>query len=190
VTARSATTAALLLTSGLLLLSGCTSTPEPTASPTPSASPSPATTATASPSDTPEPEPAPEPAPITCDAILTPEAIASLAEGGLELRAERAAGYPLAEQLAAAGGTACMWAREQGDVHVVAAQIAIAPGEEDAWARVLAENGYTQTDDPVPGAFTGPVDGGTGVSPVVLVEATRMSFVSVPTLVTDLAPLP
>ncbi|MDR5701941.1 hypothetical protein [Agromyces aerolatus] len=199
-TARSATTASLrlggtaLLACGLLLLGGCASSPEPSASPAPTRTASPSASASAEPSAPAEepteaaPAPEPEPEPITCDAVLTPEAATALAEQGLEVSEGATQGYPLAAQFAAAGGTACTWARPDSDVHLTVVQLHVADGEQDAWARVLSENGYTQTDDPVAGAFTGPVDPGTGVSPVVVVEAARMSFVSVPTLVTDLAP--
>jgi len=195
VTARPATAVALLLLGGLLL-TACVASGQPSASPpaTPSRTASTPSSAPASPppgeSVAPTADPPVEPEPVTCDTILTPAALAALADAGLELRPDQDAGYPLVQQLAAAGGTACLWAKAQSDVHLVAAQIPVAPGEQDAWARVLGENGYTRTDDPVAGAFVGPIEPGTGLSPVVVLEPARMSFVSAPTLVTDLAPAP
>jgi hypothetical protein len=189
VTARSAT-AATLLAVGALLLAGCAAEPSP--SPSPSASARPSVTAAPSPmpsaTATAAPEPSPEPEPVTCETLLTPEAIDALARDGLELRANETSGYPLAEQLAAAGATACTWARPQSDIHLTVVQLEVAAGEEEAWNRVLSENGYTATDDPVPGIHTGPEDPGTGISPVVLVEPGRITFASTPTIVTDLAP--
>jgi hypothetical protein len=192
---RLATTTVLLLAAGVLL-SGCTPTPDPTPSPRPSASgptaPSASTTTapSATATETPEAEPAPAPEPVTCETMLTAEASAALAEAGLELRDDDAAFSPFAEQLAAAGGTACLWRKPRSDVQFTAVQLAIAPAEHDTWARVLAEQGYAQTDDPLPGAFTGPVEPGSGISPVVVVEAARITFVSTPVHAGDLQPAP
>lgn len=187
-TARTTTAAALLLACGLVL-TGCSSTPEPTADPTPTGSPRPTVTTTAPPSE-PAPAPAPDPEPVTCDTVLSAEATAALAEQGLELRDGTTPGYPLAEQFAAAGATACTWVRPQSDVHLTVVQLEVAEGEQEAWARVLADNGYVLTDDPVPGAHAGPVDGGTGISPVAVVESGRITFVSTPTIIADLTPAP
>lgn len=128
--------------------------------------------------------------PVTCDTILTAEATSALAAQGLELRDGATPGYPLAEQFAAAGGTACTWVMPQSDIFFTVVQLPVADGEQEAWARVLAENGYTATDDPVPGAHTGPVEPGTGIASVAIVEPARMTFMSAPAHATDLAPLP
>jgi hypothetical protein len=188
VTARSAT-AATLLAVGALLLAGCAAEPSPSPTPTTPRSSAPATPSpTPSGDPTPEPEPSPEPEPVTCETVLTPEANDALAADGLEFRGSDNPGYPLADQLTAAGATSCTWVRPQSDIHLTVVQLQIAPGEGESWSRVLAENGYTATDDPVPGAHTGPVDPGTGISPVVLVETGRITFASTPTILSDLAP--
>jgi hypothetical protein len=48
------------------------------------------------------------------------------------------------------------------------------------WSATLTEAGYTQTDDPVPGAWTGPAEPGTGMSPVVVLADGGITFVSAP----------
>lgn len=187
VMARLATTTVLLLAAGLLL-TGCTTTPDPKPSSPPSANATAAPSAT--PAETPDAGSEPESEPATCETMLTPEADAALAEAGLELRDDASAVSPLAEQLAAAGGVACTWRKPQSDVQFTVVQLAIAPDEHDEWARVLAEQGYAQTDDPVPGAFTGPVEPGSGISPATVLEAGRITFVSAPAHAADLRPAP
>lgn len=191
VTARTAKTAALLLAGGLLL-TGCTNTPDPTASPTPpsSATAAPSASATETPvaEPAPAPAPAPEPEPATCDTVLTPEAVAALAEQGLDPIDANVASYPLAQQFAAAGGVACSWGKPQTDIRFTVVQLAILESEQDVWARVLDDNGYVVTDDPVPGARTGPIEPGSGMPSGALAEPTRVTFTSVPHVLADLTP--
>lgn len=186
-TARTAKIAALLLAGGLLL-TGCTTTPEATPSPTPSrtATATPSATSTETPAA--EPEPTPEPEPVTCETMLTPEALAALAEQGLDPRDADATLYPLAQQFAAAGGVACSWGKPQTDIRLTVVQLAILESEQDVWARVLDDNGYVMTDDPVPGARTGPIEPGSGMPSGALAEPTRVTFANVPHILADLTP--
>lgn len=190
-TARPIATTATLI-AAVLLLAGCTTAPEaePGSTRTQAATAAPAPTTTPTETAAPEPAPEPEPEPVTCDTILTPEALAALAEQGLEPQDANVDSYPLAQQFAAAGGVACSWARPQTDIRLTAVQLAVLESEQDVWARVLEENGYAPTDDPVPGAWTGPVEPGTGIASAALVEPTRISFVNIPHVLADLAPAP
>ena len=62
----------------------------------------------------------------------------------------------------------------------VIAEFADAQSLLDA-ATKTKEAGYTQTDDPVPGAWSGPIEAGSGLSPVVVVADGTITFVSAPT---------
>lgn len=180
-------TAALLLAGGLIL-TGCTTTPDPTPSPAPSTTATPTPSETASETPQAEPEPEPEPEPATCETMLTPEAVAALTEQGLEPRDANPDSYPLAQQFAAAGGVACSWGKPQTDIRLTVVQLAILESEQEVWARVLDDNGYVLTDDPVPGARTGPIEPGSGMPSAALAEPTRVTFASVPHILADLTP--
>jgi hypothetical protein len=171
--------ALLVLLVAALGLAGCVATPAPT--PTPSASPP------ATPSETPSAEPTTEPSAVpaaSCDTVLTADGYAKLANDGLEpiepLPADHVATYyPLAAQMVEAGGLACDWGRPQTDIRFTVAQLPDA--DWGVWEPALAEAGFVETNDPVPGAYTGTVDPGTGIPPVVVVTGDTLTFVSAPT---------
>lgn len=143
-------------------------TPEPSPSPTASASETPA----ASPSETPATG-------ATCEDVLTPEAYAQLEADGLAPIGPRAFD-PIAVMIADDGGLVCSWGKPQTDILLHVAQADV-DGDEAAWTDALTAAGYAQSDDPVPGAWTGPVEPGSGLSPVVVVADGTITVVSAPT---------
>jgi hypothetical protein len=179
---RSSTLPVLLFVS--IALTGCVATPAPT--PTPS--PPPATL-----SETPSAEPATEPAAAsaaTCDTVFTADAYAKLADDGLEQReppsVDQLAYYPMAAQLVEAGGLSCHWGKPQTDIGLTVTQLSDA--DSAVWAPALADAGFVETNDPVTGTYTGPVDGGTGIPPIVVVTGDSLTFVSAPTFAGWIAP--
>jgi hypothetical protein len=86
---------------------------------------------------------------------------------------------PVAVQMADEGGLVCSWGKPQTDILLRVAQADV--DDEAAWADALSAAGYTQTDDPVPGAWRGPIEEGSGLSPVVVVADGTVTFVSAPT---------
>lgn len=169
-----------------LALAGCVATPAPTL--TPSASPP------ATPSEIPSAEPTTEPtaAPAaTCDTVLTADAYAKLAADGLESIEPPpvhhvASYYPLVAQMIEAGGLACDWGRPQTDIRLTLTQLSDADWR--VWEPALAEAGFVETDDPVPGAYTGTVDPGSGINPVVVVTGDTLTFVNAPAFAAWVAP--
>lgn len=89
-----------------------------------------------------------------------------------------------------AGGLACRWAKDQTDISLQVAQLHVNASDLPEWEAALAAAGYTRTDDPVPGAYTGPVEPGSGVSPVVVVSGTTLTYVSAPVFATWIAATP
>jgi hypothetical protein len=177
----SALPALLLVT---LALAGCVATPAPT--PTPSEPPASSPPAAAEPTTEPSAAPA-----ATCDTVFTADAYAKLASDGLEPREphavdDLATSYPLAAQLIEAGGLSCNWGKPQTDLVLTVAQLSDA--DSGVWGPALAEAGFVETNDPVPGAYTGPVEPGAGISPVVVVTGDSMTFVSAPTFAAWIAP--
>ena len=172
-TARRALSAAAILLA--LGMAGCTGgVPSPSDPPSPSPSP------TASAADTPDPSPPETPGVgATCDDVLTPEAYAQLEADGL-VPIEPEAFDPVALRMADEGGLVCSWGRPQSDILLRVAQANV-DGDEAAWTDALTVAGYEQADDPVPGAWTGPVEPGSGLSPVVVVADGTVTFVSAPT---------
>jgi hypothetical protein len=163
-----------------LALVGCVATPAPT--PTPSQSP--AATPSPSPSAEPTTEPAAGPA-ATCETVLTADAYAKLDADGLEPR-DPMMFDPLAMQMAEAGGLGCTWGKPQTDITLTVAQLTDA--DWGVWEPALADAGFVETNDPVAGAYTGPVESGAGISPVVVVTGDSMTFVSAPTFAGWIAP--
>ena len=150
-----------------LALAGCVPTPTPT--PTPSASPPAA----------------------ACDAVFTPDAYAKLSNDGLEPLEPPAVDhmatfYPLAAQMVEAGGLSCHWGKPQTEIGLTVTQLSDA--HPAVWGSALADAGFVEANDPVPGAYTGPVDPGSGISPVVVVTGDTMTFVSAPTFAGWIAP--
>jgi hypothetical protein len=169
---RSLLVAAILLTLGL---TGCTG-----GTPTPSDPPEPSPSPTASAADAPDPSPSAAPTTgATCDDVLMPEAYAQLEADGLE-PIEPEAFDPIAVKMADDGGLVCSWGKPQSDIILRVAQANV-DGDEAAWTDALSAAGYTQTDDPVPGAWSGPIEPGSGLSPVVVVAEGTVTFVSAPT---------
>ena len=122
--------------------------------------------------------------------MLTADAYAKLADDGLEPReppaVDQLAYYPIAAQMVEAGGLSCHWGKPQTDIGLTVTQLSDA--DSAVWAPALADAGFVETNDPVPGAYTGPVDGGTGISPVVVVTGDNLTFVSAPTFAGWIAP--
>jgi len=169
-----------------LALTGCTAAPvaAPPTSESPAASPSP--TASAEPASEPSADSA-----VTCDTVLTPAAYTTFASDGLTPNEPDAAShvatfYPLAAQMVEAGGLACDWGRPQSDAGIMVVQLSDV--DLGVWEPALADAGFVETNDPVPGAYTGPVDPGTGISPVVVVDGDSVTFVSAPTFAGWIAP--
>lgn len=164
--------AAILLALGLAGCTGGGATPSDPPSPSPSPTASAAATPDASPSEAPA-------VGTTCDDVLTPDAYAQLEADGL-VPIEPEAFDPIAVRMADEGGLVCSWGKPQSDILLRVAQANVDSGES-AWTDALTAAGYAQTDDPVPGAWTGPVEGGSGLSPVVVVAGGTVTFVSAPT---------
>ncbi|MGR0218564.1 hypothetical protein [Agromyces sp. ZXT2-6] len=166
-----AASAALTLSLGLAACAGNAGEPAESASPT--------TPAAASPEPTTEPTPTDTPAIGTsCEDVLAPEAYAQLEADGLEPR-DLDPNDPIIASIAEEGGLVCSWGKPQSDIILHVAQ---ASGvDEAAWGDELTAAGYAQTDDPVPGAWTGPVEPGSGLSPVVVLADGTITFVSAPT---------
>ena len=163
------TTAPLLVCGlSLLLLTGCV-TGAATSEPTPTASSAPETSA----DSTPEPTATA----ITCDTVLTEPAYAELEADGLT-PVDAQVFDPFAAQLVEAGATTCAWGRPQSDTGLTVVALAVTAADMGAWHTTLAETGYVLTDDPVPGAHTGPVEPGTGVPTVVVMGDDRITFLN------------
>jgi hypothetical protein len=144
----------------------------------PAESASPTTPAAASPETTTEPTMTEEPAiGASCEDVLAPEAYAKMEADGLEPTVFTPFD-PIAVRIAEEGGLACAWGKPQTDLVLSVAQIAAS--DESAWSSALAEAGYTRTDDPVAGAYSGQPDAGNGISPVVIVADGTVTFVTLP----------
>lgn len=162
-----------------LALAGCVATAAPTAPPSESPETSSPPTASAEPTTEPTAVPA-----ATCDTVFTADAYTKLVGDGLEPRVPDAVDhmatfYPFAAQLVEAGGLSCNWGKPQTDLVLTVAQLSDA--DLGVWQPALADAGFVETNDPVPGAYTGPVDPGAGISPVVVVTDDTLTFVSAPT---------
>ena len=177
-TRRLALGSTLLAAAAITLLAGCTgTTPAPT-------TPTPSSTATAESTPTPTPDAART---ATCETVLAAEGNVKVAGDGLTPAAADAF-EPLTTQMVDAGALACAWGKPQTDIALTVFQVRVTPADETQWRAALAGTGYAETNDPVPGAFTGPVDPGTGVSPVAVLAGGTLTFVSAPTFATMLSP--
>lgn len=163
-------------------LAGCVTAPTPTPTPSPSPPATPLETSSAEP---------PTETSATCDTVFTADAYSKLATDGLEPIEPQSADhmatfYPVAAQMVEAGGLTCNWGKPQTDIGLTVAQISdVAFG---VWKPALAEAGFVETNDPVPGAYTGPVDPGSGISPVIVVAGDSITFVSAPAFAGWIAP--
>jgi len=171
----------LLAALAVVLLSGCTSTDGNDAT-VPTPSPTPTSTQQQAPTATPDAAPA-----ATCDTVLEAEAYQKLADDGLAPTTV-GVGYPLAERMAEAGGLSCAWGKPQTDIALTVVQVPLGSADEAAWRSTLAELGYVESGQPVAGSFTGPIDPGSGISPVAVLAGGALTFVSAPTFATMLAP--
>ncbi|GAA1058128.1 hypothetical protein GCM10017608_05310 [Agromyces luteolus] len=163
-------------------LAGCTG-----ADPAPSTSPEP-TASTDAPADSASAEPTPDPSviPATCETVLTPDAYQKLAADGLEARAATLFD-PIATDIADEGGLVCSWGKANTDNVVDVAQLAIGDDESE-WIAALGDAGYEPNDDPVPGGYRGQPDAANGISPVVVIEAGTLTYVSSPVYAAFLLP--
>jgi hypothetical protein len=162
-----AASAALMLSLGLAACVSDAGEPAETSSPTAS-DPAPA-----------EPTATDQPAIGTsCEDVLTPEAYAQLEADGLTAR-DLDPKDPVIDRIAEGGGLVCSWGKPQSGTVLHVAQLSDV--DEATWAEVLAETGYTQSDDPVPGAWTGPLALGADLRPVVVLADGTVTFVSAPT---------
>lgn len=140
-------------------------------------SPEPSASAIAEPTPTPTAT-APAEIAATCDTVLTPEAYAKIEAD--ELEPTSATPFdPLAVRITEEGGLMCSWGRPHTDLILSVAQVP-AGDDETAWANALAEGGYSQTDDPVAGAYTGQPDAAMGATPTVIVADGTVTFVNLP----------
>ena len=166
----------------ITLLSGCTGA-SPSSDPTPNGATRP--TLTASPSSTAE---ATSVAVVTtCDTVLTADGYAKLASDGLA-PIETTYLHRLADQLSDAGGITCSWGKPQTDIVLTVVQLNFPGADHGIWATNLADAGYVESNDPVPGAHTGPVDPGTGVPTVAVVADDRITFLSTRAFAEMIAP--
>ena len=156
-----------------LALTGCSAQPDPT--PTPSPSPAPTVAPTTGPDE----------AGIECDEILSVDGSAKLAADGLDPVGPQLFDA-LAMQLEEAGGTACAWGKPQSDIGLTVVQLNVPDAEWDEWEAALAEAGYVDAN--ATGTYTGPVEPGTGVSPIAVVTGDRVTFLSAPVFADLLAP--
>ncbi|MFE5670545.1 hypothetical protein ACFQ58_02950 [Agromyces sp. NPDC056523] len=155
-------------------LAGCTGG---TPAPSDTAEPSPAPTASTS--ETPDASPSEPPTvSATCDTVLAPEAYAKMEADGLQ-PTQSTPFDPIEVRITDEGGLTCSWGKPQTDLVLAVAQVETG-GDETAWTDALADGGYTQTDDPVPGAYTGQPDAGNGITPVAILADGTITFVSVP----------
>jgi hypothetical protein len=164
-------TAALTVT----LLTGCTAAPPSSTSPAPTSGTTPAPTAIA-----PTPEPIAVPAAATCDTVLSAEGYQKIAGDGLEPLASPQVFDDLAIRMVAAGGIACAWGRPNTDLVLTVVQVGFAPAEQPTWSQAIDESGYVLTDDPIPGAYSGPADAANGIMPVAVPTSEVLTFVSSP----------
>lgn len=153
-----------------LALAGCTAAPQQ--SPVPTPSPAPATT--------PPETDAGEASGIDCSTVLSPEGYAKLTSDGLEPIEPRAFDE-LAIEMTDAGGTACSWGKPQTDITLTVVQVLVPDEDLAGWEATLADTGYVAQDDPGAGVYTGPIDPGTGLSPIAVVTGDRITFLSAPT---------
>ncbi|MFB6611079.1 hypothetical protein ACFCVO_12200 [Agromyces sp. NPDC056379] len=171
---------ALLAAFAVVLLSGCTAADVDAA---PSASSSP----TSAPTSPPEPTPTAAPA-ATCETVLSAEAYQKLADDGVEPRPTPHVFDALAIRMVEADGIACAWVKPSTDIKLTVVEVGVTPSDGAAWAETLGETGYVLTDDPVPGAYVGPVEPGSGISPIAVLTDASLTFVSAPTFASMLAP--
>ncbi|PWC05531.1 hypothetical protein [Agromyces badenianii] len=181
-TRRPAFGGALLAALAIVLLNGCTpAVVDGTAELTPSSTP--ASTTEPAPSATPGAAPA-----ATCETVLATEGYAKLADDGLQPLPSPQVFDALAARMVEAGGLACAWGKPNTDLVLTVVEIGITPADEAAWSGALGETGYVLTDQPTPGAYTGPMEPGSGISPVAVLADGTLTFVSAPTFATMLAP--
>jgi hypothetical protein len=181
-TRRPAIGGSLLAALAIVLLSGCTPTgDDATATPTPS--PTSSSTSTSEPTPTPTPDAAPA---ATCETVLADEGYQKLADDGLAPTSV-GVGYPLVERMTEEGALACAWGKPQTDIALTVAQVPLGSADDATWRSTLAELGYVESGQPVAGAFTGPVDPGSGVSSVAVLAGGTLTFVSASTFATMLA---
>jgi hypothetical protein len=166
--------ATLIAAATMTVLSGCVSgaTGETQVS-TPSPAPSAATT--------PEPAPDATPAAATCDTVLTADGYAKVDSLGLTPM-ETSYFEPLAARMHDAGATTCSWGKPQTDTGLTVVQLPVSETDWPTWMGELAAAGYVESNDPVEGTHTGPVDPGTGVPSLVVVDDDRITYLNTATL--------
>jgi hypothetical protein len=156
-----------------------TATATPAATPTPAPSTPANSSAPANPSAPPVTEaPTAEPVPTaTCDTVLTPEEYAALAEDSLVLRDEPQPFDDVMAGMLAEGALGCQWAG-QGDVMVWFAQQQMGDAAWQTRRAELLAGGYTESNDPFPGALLAPADSGESYVPSVHYADGLLYFVS------------
>jgi hypothetical protein len=160
------------------VLVGCTATPDTTPSPS-------APAATAPAPETSEPTtPVAEPA-ATCDTVLTAETYVTFEADGIEPIQPPIVVNRFAQQMVEAGGLACTWGAPAAEGLTV---VRLSDADWAAWESALAGAGFVETNDPVAGAYTGPVDPGMGESPIVVVDGGTLTYADNPTVASWIAP--
>ena len=151
----------LAVLAGVLMLSGCAAGVQPEAT-APSATPdkTPTSTPTVQPTAEPTADTASPAIDPTCETVLTEPAYADLAGYAYTLRTELPSGPdPIMASLLDQGGLSCYWVSPGGDVVAWFGQAATDPGEWSELRLGLLAEGYTESDDPVPGTLQGPRSG-------------------------------
>ena len=160
-----------------VVLVGCTATPDATSPSAPSAT-------APSPDATSEPQPSAEPA-ATCDTMLTTETYDRFEADGIEPIEPPIVVNQLAQQMVEAGGLACTWGAPAAEGLTV---VRLSDADWAVWESDVADAGFVETNDPVPGAYTGPVDPGMGESPIVVVDGGTLTYADNPTVASWVAP--
>lgn len=161
-----------------VVLVGCTAAPDTTPSPSAPAATTPA-------AETTEPTtPGAEPA-ATCDTMLTAETYDKFEADGIEPIEPPIVVNQLAQQMVEAGGLACTWGAPAAEGLTV---VRLSDADWAVWESALADAGFVETNDPVPGAYAGPVDPGMGESPIVVVDGETLTYADNPTVASWLVP--
>lgn len=152
----------LAVLAGVLMLSGCAAGVQPEAAPSATPDKTLTSTPTVEPTSEPTTDIPPTASPAidpTCETVLTEPAYAEMA-GYYTLKTELQSGPdPIMASLLDQGGLSCYWVSPGGDVVAWFAQAATEPGEWSEQRSGLLAEGYTESDEPVPGTLQGPRSG-------------------------------
>ncbi|MEV1128845.1 hypothetical protein [Agromyces sp. NPDC049794] len=162
----------------VVALAACTAAPGTTPAPSAPSATMPSADATS------EPEPSAAPA-VTCDDVLTAETYTRFEADGIEPIDPPIVVDPFAQQLVEAGALTCTWGAPAAEGLTV---VRLSDADSTEWEPMLADAGFVETNDPVPGAYTGPVDPGLGETPIVVVTGDTLTYADNPTVAGWLVP--